>query len=122
MRDILSVVLRALSFVLLFQAAGIAIFVAAFGRRLASARRVVVHLGQISALAATVLVAGHYALEAARMAGEMSGMLDPDLQGIVWQSSSRAPSHSAHQGDAPTALEFLDSEEGLRGDHHQGHL
>jgi hypothetical protein len=45
MPDILSVVLRALSFVLLFQAAGIAIFVAAFGRRLASARRVIVHLG-----------------------------------------------------------------------------
>jgi hypothetical protein len=79
-------------------------------------------LGQISALAATVLVAGHNALEAARMAGEMSGMLDPDLEGIVWQSSSRAPSHSAHQGDAPTGLEFLDSEEGLRGDHHRGHL
>ena len=71
MPDILSVVLRALSFVLLFQAAGIAIFVAAFGRRLASARRVVVHLGQISALAATALVAGHYALEAARMAGDV---------------------------------------------------
>jgi putative copper export protein len=90
MPDILSVVLRALSFVLLFQAAGIAIFVAAFGRRLASARSVVVHLGQISALAAIVLVAGHYALEAARMAGDMSGMLDPALQGMVWQSSSRA--------------------------------
>jgi putative copper export protein len=90
MTDVLSVVLRALSFVLLFQAAGIAIFVAAFGRRLASARDMVRHLGQISALAAMVLVAGHYALEAARMAGEMSGMLDPALQGIVWQSSSRA--------------------------------
>jgi putative copper resistance protein D len=88
--DVLSVVLRALSFVLLFQAAGIAIFVATFGRSLASTRDMVRRLGQVSALAALVLVAGHYALEAARMAGEMSGMLDPSLQEMVWHSSNRA--------------------------------
>jgi putative copper resistance protein D len=44
----------------------------------------------VSALAALVFIAGHYALEAARMAGEMSGMLDPSLQQMVWHSSSRA--------------------------------
>jgi copper resistance protein D len=90
MPDVVSVILRALSFVLLFQAAGIAIFVAIFGRRLASCRRTVQRLGQAAAIAAIVLVAGHYALEAARMAGEMSGILDPALQEMAWNSPARA--------------------------------
>jgi copper resistance protein D len=90
MTDVLSVILRALSFVLLFQAAGVAIFVALFGRRLASSRGAVHRLGQAAALAAIVLVAAHYALEPARMAGELSGMWDPALQGMVWHSPNRA--------------------------------
>jgi putative copper resistance protein D len=90
MTDVLSVVLRALSFILLFQAAGAAIFVALFGRRLASARDAVRRLGQASALAAMALVAAHYAFEAARMAGDLSGMWDPTLQGMVWGSPNRA--------------------------------
>ena len=83
-------ILRALSFILLFQAAGVAIFVALFGRRLVSSRSAARRLGQAAALVAMVLVAGHYALEAARMAGELSGMWDSALQGMVWHSSSRA--------------------------------
>jgi copper resistance protein D len=90
MADVLSVSLRALSFVLLFQAAGVAIFVATLGRRLTSSRGAVRRLGWAAALAAMLLVVGHYALEAARMAGDMSGVLDPSLQGMVWNSSSRA--------------------------------
>jgi copper resistance protein D len=90
MTDVLSVVLRALSFVLLFQAAGIALFAAIFGRWLDSTRGTVRRLGQLSVLAALVLVVAHYALEAARMSGEMSGMLDLSLQDMVWNSSSRA--------------------------------
>jgi putative copper resistance protein D len=90
MPDVVSVILRALSFVLLFQAAGVAIFVAVFGRRLARARQAVRRLGQAAAIAAIVLVAAHYALEAARMAGEMSGMWDPNLQGMAWNSPARA--------------------------------
>src|ERR1700704_1041770 len=90
MPDVISVILRALSFVLLFQAAGIAIFVALFARRLASSRGEVRRLGQAAALAAMVLVAAHYAVEAARMAGEMSGMWDPPLQGMAWNSTARA--------------------------------
>jgi hypothetical protein len=80
MPDVLSVVLRALSFVLLFQAAGIAIFVAIFGRRLTTTEGAVRGLGQVAALAGMVLVVAHYALEAARMAGELSGMWDLSLQ------------------------------------------
>jgi copper resistance protein D len=88
--DVVSVVLRALSFVLLFQAAGIAIFIALFGRRLDRSRVAVRRMGQAAALAGVVLVAGHYALEAARMAGGMSGLWDPTLQEMVWHSPSRA--------------------------------
>jgi copper resistance protein D len=90
MPDVISVILRALSFVLLLQAAGVAIFVAIFGRRLASSRAEVHRLGQAAAIAAIVLVAAHYAMEAARMAGEMSGMWDPALQGMEWNSPARA--------------------------------
>lgn len=90
MPDVISVILRALSFVLLLQAAGAAIFDAIFGRRLASSRAAVRRLGQAAAIAAIVLAAAHYAMEAARMAGEMSGMWDPALQGMAWNSPARA--------------------------------
>lgn len=89
MPDILSVVLRALSFVMLFQAAGVAIFVAIFGRRLKSSLAAVRRLGQVAAVAGMLLVGGHYALEAARMTSELSGMWDPSMQGMVWNSSAR---------------------------------
>ena len=86
--DIVSVVLRALSFVLLFQAAGAALFVAAFGRQLMHTRSAIARVGSVSALAALILVIGHYALEAARMAGDMSGIADAALQARVLHSSS----------------------------------
>ena len=90
MPDIASLVLRALSFVLLFQAAGVAIFIALFGRRLDRSQPAIRRLGQAAALAGVVAVAGHYALEAARMAGQMSGLWDPMLQTMMWHSASRA--------------------------------
>jgi putative copper export protein len=89
MPDVVSVILRALSFALLFQAAGVAIFIAISGRQLAGSRVPVRRVGQAAAVAAIVLVAAHYALEAARMAGEMSGMWDPTLQGMAWHSPAR---------------------------------
>jgi putative copper resistance protein D len=90
MPDVLSVILRALSFVLLFQAAGVAIFVAICGRQLESSDGSIRRLGQAAALAGLALCTGHYAMEAARMAGEMSGLWDPALQGISWNSPARA--------------------------------
>ena len=90
MVDALSVVLRALSFVLLFQAAGLVIFVALFGDRIANLQDRIRRGGQMVALAAIAFVAAHYALEAARMAGDLSGIWDPALQGMVWTSSNRA--------------------------------
>ncbi len=90
MPDVVSVILRALSFVFLLQAAGTALFAAIFGRRLSSSQVSVRRLGQAAAIAAIVLVTAHYALEAARMAGEMSGVWDPALQGMMWNSPARA--------------------------------
>jgi putative copper export protein len=85
--DAISALVRGLSFVALFQAAGVAIFLALFGRRLADTTQRVRSLGFVSALAALVLVAAHYALEAARMAGSLSGVFDLSLQQIVLDSS-----------------------------------
>jgi copper resistance protein D len=90
MPDVLSVILRALSFVLLFQAVGVAIFVGLFGRWLATSEVSVRRLGAAAAIAAMLLVAAHYALEAARMSGEMPGMWDPTLQRVAWNSPARA--------------------------------
>jgi len=87
MLDVLSVALRAVSFVLLFQAAGIALFVAAFARPLASSDASIRRLGRVAALAALVVASGQYALEPARMAGELAGMFDASLQKLAWSSS-----------------------------------
>lgn len=89
MPDVLSVILRALSFVLLFQAAGVAMFVAIFGRRLESSDGSIRRLGQAAALAGLALCTGHYTMEAARMAGEMSGLWDSALQEMSWNSPAR---------------------------------
>lgn len=88
--DAVSALVRGLSFVALFQAAGVAIFLALVGRRLAAATQRVRGLGFVSAIAAIALVAAHYALEAARMAGALSGVLDFSLQQMVFESSMSA--------------------------------
>jgi copper resistance protein D len=85
--DILSVVLRALSFVLQLQAAGAVFFTAAFGPALSISLAGVRKLARVSAILALFVVAGHYLLEAARMSGEMSGMFDSSLQTLSWTSS-----------------------------------
>ena len=90
MLDTFSVVLCTLSFVLQLQAAGVALFLTVFGRRLADSRSAVLLLGEGAAVAGLVSVAGHYVLEPARMAGELSGVGDPALQGMMWHSSSGA--------------------------------
>jgi putative copper resistance protein D len=85
--DAISALVRGLSFVALFQAAGVAIFIALFGRRLTQTSQRLRRIGFVSAVAGIALVAAHYALEAARMAGALSGVLDPSLQAMVFDSS-----------------------------------
>jgi putative copper resistance protein D len=86
--DILSVVLRAVSFVLVLQAAGMVFFGAAFGPALTISLASVRSLARGIAFAALVVAAGHYLMEAARMAGDMSGLFDSSLQTMAWTSTA----------------------------------
>lgn len=88
--DAVSAFVRALSFIALFQAAGIAIFVAIFGRRLDLALPLIRRVGLVSAVAALLFVSVHYSLEAARMAGALAGAFDLSLQQIVFESPMSA--------------------------------
>ena len=90
--DAWSLAFRAVSFVLLLNAAGIPIFLAVFGRGSfgLSLDSATTRIGWKLAIAALLFVAGHYVLEAARMAGEMSGMLDPAMQSMALHSSQGA--------------------------------
>jgi putative copper resistance protein D len=88
--DALSVACRAVSFVLLLNAAGISIFIAVFGHLLPDSLPAIAKLGWRLAMGALLLVAGHHALEAARMAGEMGGVVDPAMQAMTLRSSEGA--------------------------------
>ena len=88
--DTLSVLLRALSFMAMLQAAGIAVFVAAFSRHLIRADREVRYFGAWSAAAALPLLSAQFVLEAARMAGEFGGLFDVSLQRTALASGAGA--------------------------------
>ena len=88
MPDILSVILRALSFVLQLQAAGVVFFAAAFGPALTISLPAIRKLARVTAMAAVFAVAGHYVLEAARMSDELAGVFDPSLQTMAWNSTA----------------------------------
>jgi putative copper export protein len=86
--DLLSVIVRALAFVALFQAAGVAFFLAIFGRELVHAYSSIRRLGLIAAAAGVVLVLAHLSLDATRMAGDFTGLWDANLQHLAWDSGS----------------------------------
>jgi putative copper export protein len=88
--DALSVALRAVSFMLLLNAAGISIFVTVFGHLLPGSLPALTKLGWRLAIGALVFVVGHHALEAARMAGDMNGLTDPAMQAMTLRSSEGA--------------------------------
>lgn len=88
MPDILSVILRALSFVLQLQAAGTVFFAAAFGPALTISLPGIRKLARVSATVAVFAVAAHYVLEAARMSDELAGMFDLSLQTMAWNSTA----------------------------------
>ena len=85
--DILSVSLRALGLVALFQAGGIVLFFAPGQPQLPATEPALRRIGIFSALLAAIVLAAQYALEAARMSGELGGALDPALQGVVLRSA-----------------------------------
>lgn len=88
--DALSLAFRAVSFVLVLNAAGIPIFLAVFGRVSQDSATRIARVGWTLAIAALLFVVGHHVLEAARFAGDMSGMLDPAMQSMALHSSAGA--------------------------------
>jgi copper resistance protein D len=88
MVDGLSAALRALGFVAMFQAAGMAVFLALFGHLLSASEPAIRRIGVLAAFVAIGCVFAQYVLEAARMSGELSGAMDPTLQGLVLHSST----------------------------------
>jgi putative copper resistance protein D len=88
MIDVASVILRAAGFIALFQAAGLAIFLALFqGGISESTVAALRRTGLAAAIAALVLVAAHFALEPARLGGELAAIGDPALRDMVLASS-----------------------------------
>lgn len=86
--DVLSVIVRALAFIALFQAVGAAFFLAGFARELTISRADIRRLALIAASCGVLLVFTHLALDAARMAGDYSGLWDRELQQLAWSSGS----------------------------------
>ena len=86
--DVLSVTVRALAFIALFQAIGAAFFLAGFARQLAISFVDIRRLALIAASCGVFLVFTHLTLDATRMAGEYSGLWDRELQQLAWSSGS----------------------------------
>jgi putative copper resistance protein D len=104
--DVISGLLRALGFLLLFQAAGTAAFLAIFGPSLTRSRPAITRLGLMAAVLAMVAVTGHSLLDAARMAGDFRGVLNPAMQKIAMISSSGAAFACRMAGLVIVALAF----------------
>jgi putative copper resistance protein D len=86
--DLLSVIVRALGFTALFQAAGAGFFLAAFGDSVPGARTTIRRVAQGSAALGALLILAHLGLDAARLSGDFSGLWDQDLQQLAWSSRS----------------------------------
>jgi putative copper export protein len=86
--DLLSVIVRALGFTALFQAAGAGFFLAAFGGSVPAARTTIRRVGQGSAALGALLILAHLGLDAARLSGDFAGLWDQDLQRLAWSSRS----------------------------------
>lgn len=87
--DIAVACARAAVFAASMQAAGAALFLLLFKRRSASIDGSVRSLIFRSAGVAAVLILARSALEPARMAGDLSGVVDPFLQSLFWGSDVR---------------------------------
>ena len=78
--------LRGLSFIALFQAAGLALFLVLFGHLLTVSLATLKHIGWVSATIAMGLLLAQFGLEAGRMGGEYSAVLDASLQSLALHS------------------------------------
>jgi putative copper export protein len=85
--DLLSVAVRLLGWVSLFQAAGAAFFLALFGEWAPNSSTAIRRLGRWAALAGVLFLLSHQALEAARMSDALSGTLDAHMESLAWRGT-----------------------------------
>ena len=85
--DYIAVVLRTLGFIGVLQAAGAVIFLAVFRSEHSEVLNTVSTLARRMAIVSLVLLVGTLAVEPARMAGEMAGIVDVSLISMVAASS-----------------------------------
>ncbi len=90
MPDIVAIGLRAVSFVAVLQAAGVAMFLWLFGGSLARSAGKIRSLGITAAIAGGVLTLAYHLVQPARMTGSFSGMLDGSLQAMLLTSDAGA--------------------------------
>jgi putative copper export protein len=90
MTDLAWVALRAASLVLLFQAAGAALFTAAFAHRLTRSAPAIRRTGVRTAAGALTVLAAQYLFEPVHLAGEWAGIADASLHRLVLGSSTGA--------------------------------
>lgn len=74
--DALAIIVKALAYASLLQAAGIALFLASFEMRLDASGAAIRRLGVACGAMGLVSVLATYALEAGRMSGELAGVMD----------------------------------------------
>ncbi len=101
--DTVAVAMRAAEFVAMLQAAGLAFFMAVQRGPLAGNATALVSLTRRLTLIALVLVLGHQVIEAARIAGDWSAVLDFEVQRGNWQ---RSPGVSALVAGTGLAIEY----------------
>ncbi|HEY0767082.1 MAG TPA: CopD family protein, partial [Steroidobacteraceae bacterium] len=102
-------VLRAAALVLLFQAAGAALFIAAFAQGLTRSAPAIRRTGVRAAAGALIVLAAQYLFEPVHMAGEWGGFADASLHRLILTSSTGAALAVRVAGLAGVAI-------GLRGD------
>jgi putative copper export protein len=104
--------LRALSFVAVFQAAGVPLFVWLYGDELAGARRSIAALGFWSAVGGVLLTLAYQAVAPARLTGTLAGTFDWSVQVLVLASDAGAATGVRVLGLAMVAVASLKSTRG----------
>jgi putative copper resistance protein D len=90
MVDSVAVLVRGISFIAMFQAAGGAVFVTLFGSYLPASGAPIRRLLRIATMSAIALLLLQFSFEAARLAGEFSGLWDEAMQKLAWHSAAGA--------------------------------
>ena len=101
--DAVAIGMRAAAFVGVLQATGLSLFAATHRTALAENASPLVALARSMALAGLALVLGHQFFEAARLAGDWSGLIDFDIQRGNWH---RSPGVSALVAGAGLAIVY----------------